>query len=73
MVQITSIKTKFYWDLTCTQTRIQILTFRKQKLVFNKERYLVFATNSNLLIPISLQYDGVNLWVFFKHSFFNST
>ena len=27
-------------------------------------RNLVFATNSNFLIPISLQHDGVNLWYF---------
>ena len=26
--------------------------------------YLVFATNSNLLIPISLHHDGVHLWYF---------
>ena len=29
-----------------------------------KERNWVFATNSNLLIPISLQADGANLWYF---------
>ena len=32
----------------------------------------VFATNSNELIPISLQHDGVNLW-YLKLRFFDQT
>ena len=32
----------------------------------------VFATNSNALIPISLQHDGVNLW-YLKLRFFDQT
>ena len=35
----------------------------KLKLQYH-ERNWVLATNSNFLIPISLQPDGVNLWYF---------
>ena len=37
---------------------------------FSKEKNWVFATSSNVLIPISLQPDLVNLW-YFKLSLFS--
>ena len=47
---------------------MQVYTFAFKGEIGNKfcadrRKNQVFATNSNFLIPVSLQPDGVNLWI----------
>ena len=45
-------------------TKYWIKTFENRGFPFFCQRNLVFATNSNFLISISFQPNGVNLWYF---------
>ena len=53
----------FFFSIFCIPTQL-LGVIASNILVFVFQRFLVFATNSNFVIPKSLQPDFVNLWHF---------